>query len=313
VTLRYSLYQQELKIPNTFKKPYNDCSVPIPNFTVLNTDGTPNRAFCEGNGEASLAVKESQGKSLTSLAGLTFGYNTLDNAKDPRNGIYAEVKTDIAGLGGDSRYFRATGDARYYHEIFEDIVGIARVQGGHIAALGDDNLRIVDHFFLGPSLVRGFASNGIGPRDISTLDSRSNALGGTSYFGGTLEMQFPIFGLPRELGLKGAVFADAGTLFGYKGSTTFDVNRNTIIEGFDPVSGACSLSTTVTQECIRVRDSKDIRSSVGASLLWSSPLGPIRFDYAFALSKDDGILAPNGVKVGGDRLQAFRFSGGTRF
>jgi outer membrane protein insertion porin family len=69
----------------------------------------------------------------------------------------------------------------------------------------------------------------------------------------------------------------------------------------------------VTQECIVVRDNKDIRSSVGASLLWSSPLGPIRFDYAFALSKDDGVLAPNGVKVGGDRVQAFRFSGGTRF
>ena len=43
----------------------------------------------------------------------------------------------------------------------------------------------------------------------------------------------------------------------------------------------------MTQECIVVRDNKDIRSSVGASLLWSSPLGPIRFDYAFALTKDE--------------------------
>ncbi|MFN3591651.1 MAG: BamA/TamA family outer membrane protein, partial [Thermaurantiacus sp.] len=49
------------------------------------------------------------------LAGLTFNYNTLDSTRDPRNGFYAEVKTDFAGLGGDSRYFRATGDARYYH------------------------------------------------------------------------------------------------------------------------------------------------------------------------------------------------------
>ena len=52
-----------------------------------------------------------------------------------------------------------------------------------------------------------------------------------------LEVQFPIFGLPRELGLKGAVFADAGTLFGYKGATIFDVNGNTIIEGFSPTTG----------------------------------------------------------------------------
>ena len=230
---------------------------------------------------------------MTSLAGLTFNYNTLDNTKDPRNGAYAELKTDVAGLGGDSRFFRATGDARYYYEIFEDIVGIGRAQAGHIVGFGDDDLRIVDHFFMGPSLVRGFASSGIGPRDISSLDSRSNAIGGTTYVGLSAEVQFPIFGLPRELGLKGAVFADAGTLFGYKGATIFDVNGNTIIEGFSPT--------------------KDIRSSVGASLLWSSPLGPIRFDYAFALTKDEGVIGPNGVRIGGDRTQAFRFSGGTRF
>ena len=311
VTLRYSLYQNDLTIPNDFKQPYNDCTVPIPGFTGLNPDGTPNKISCEGNGEASLAIKESAGKSLTSLAGLTFNYNTLDSNKEPRNGFYGEVKTDFAGLGGDTRYFRATGDARYYYELFEDVVGIARLQGGHIVSLGGDDLRIVDHFFMGPSLVRGFASSGIGLRDISSLDSRSNAIGGTTYFGGTLEVQFPIFGLPRDLGLKGAVFADAGTLFGYKGATVFDVNRNGIIEGFSDQRG-CTLSTTVQQECIVVRDSKDIRSSVGASLLWSSPLGPIRFDYAWALTKDEGVLI-NGVRVGADRTQAFRFSGGTRF
>jgi outer membrane protein insertion porin family len=316
VTLRYSLYQQELEIPNEADKPYNDCSLPLAGVTVLNgpgssAPGTPNRQSCEGNGEASLAIKESEGRSITSLAGLTFNYNTLDNPKEPRNGFYGELKTDFAGLGGDARYFRATGDARYYYEIFEDIVGIARAQGGHIQGLGGDDLRIVDHFFMGPSLVRGFASNGLGPRDISSLDSRSNAIGGTTYFGVSAEVQFPIFGLPRELGLKGAVFADAGTLFGYKGATTFDVNRNSIIEGFG--AGGCSLGTDTSQECVVVRDSKDIRSSVGASLLWSSPLGPIRFDYAFALQKDEGIIGPNGNRIGGDRTQAFRFSGGTRF
>ena len=67
--------------------------------------------------------------------------------------------------------------------------------------------------------MRGFAPSGIGPRDAS--DPKNNALGGTTYFGGSAEVQFPIFGLPRELGFKGAVFADAGTLFGYKGKTNF--------------------------------------------------------------------------------------------
>jgi outer membrane protein insertion porin family len=319
ITARYSLYQQSLDIPNDTDQPFNDCSVPIEGYTVLNANGTPNRQFCEGNGEASLAIKESQGDTITSLAGLTFNYNTLDSIREPRNGFYSEVKTDFAGLGGDSNYFRVTGDARYYRELFEDVVGIARIQGGHIMGFGDNgndfaqggDLRIVDHFFMGPSLVRGFAPNGIGPRDISSLDSRANAIGGTTYFGGSLEVQFPIWGLPRELGLKGAVFADAGTLFGYEGPTTFDVNGNSIIDGY---SGTCtrSATATVTQECIEVLDSEKLRSSVGASILWSSPLGPIRFDYAIALSKEEGVWR-DGVRVGADRTQAFRFSGGTRF
>ncbi|HLM39084.1 MAG TPA: outer membrane protein assembly factor BamA [Microvirga sp.] len=326
LTLRYSLFQQELEIPNDAKQPFNDCSVPIPGYTRLVGGGlatgdpgeVASRRFCEGNYEASLAIKESQGKTLTSLAGLTFNYNSLDSTKDPRNGFYAEAKTDFAGLGGDSRYFRATGDARYYYELFEDIVGIARVQGGHIIGWGDDDdnlgggsLRIVDQFFIGPSLVRGFATNGLGPRDISSLDVNGNAVGGTTYFGGSLEVQFPIFGLPRDLGLKGAVFADAGTLYGYEGPTRFNAGGGSIL---DPVGG-CTVdpTTDIPQNCINVFDSKKLRSSVGASLLWNSPLGPIRFDYAFALSKEEGILGPNGVRIGADRTQAFRFSGGTRF
>ena len=182
--------------------------------------------FCEGNGEASLAIKESQGETLTSLAGLTFNYNTLDSTKDPRNGFYAEVKTDFAGLGGDSRYFRATGDARYYRELFEDIVGIARVQGGQITGFdgGDDGRRAATcaSSTSSSSARRSFAASP--PTASARATSRAstasaNAIGGTTYFGGSLEVQFPIFGLPRELGLKGAVFADAGTLFGYKGPT----------------------------------------------------------------------------------------------
>jgi outer membrane protein insertion porin family len=150
---------------------------------------------------------------------------------------------------------------------------------------------------MGPSLVRGFAPAGIGPRDISFDNGRENPIGATTYFGGTLEMQFPIWGLPRELGLKAAIFADAGTAFGYRGRTDF--------------AGLGSLGCTTTvvtagSQCqgnnIQVHDSHMIRSSVGASLLWQSPLGPIRFDFAQAITKDRY-----------DRTQFFRFSGGTTF
>jgi len=125
----------------------------------------------------------------------------------------------------------------------------------------------------------------------------------------------PLWGLPRDLGLKGAIFADAGTLFGYKGKKFFDVNGDYLISGFAPTTGCVvTAALTVIPECVSVLDNHKIRSSVGASLLWNSPLGPIRFDYAFALSKEEGVTSlVTGLRTGGDRtqLRAARQAGDT--
>ena len=320
ITPRYSLYTTEIKIPNTSSRPYNDCSFPIPGITP----GAPGSGFaatqnfnCVTNGEATLAVKEARGETLTSLAGVTLNYNSLDNYQTPRNGFIAELKPEFAGLGGDSKFLRVAADARYYREIFDDVVGFLRVQGGHVQAT-EGTLRMVDHYFLGPSLVRGFAPSGIGPRDVLN-DPTANALGGQSYFGGSVEVQFPIWGLPRDLGLRGAIFADAGTLFDYDGGSKVITSPIPTTNGLCPGGSEPRQfnvpSTSQFQSNVAcVRDKNVIRSSIGASLLWQSPLGPIRFDYAYALSKDEGTRDPlTGVRYGGDRLQAFRFSGGTRF
>ena len=169
-----------------------------------------------------------------------------------------------------------------------------------MSSLDGNPLRITDQFQLGPTLVRGFAPSGIGPRDISDpANARYNPLGGTHYAGASLEFQFPLYGLPREIGLKGALFADAGTIFGYGGKTNFAGAAGCVAGDV----GTGVFDTNYQQgNCLTVRDSADIRSSVGASILWASPLGPIRFDYAYALTKDKY-----------DVTQAFRFSGGTSF
>ncbi len=149
------------------------------------------------NGEASLAVKEAAGRTLTSLVGLNFVYNNVDDKKNPTSGWIAELKPEVAGLGGDSRFVRVTGEVRYYYPIWDDVVGMLKAQGGHIQTFGGDKLRLTDHFNPGPSLVRGFAPGGIGPRDIA-YDARTGSLGGTTYFGGTAEVQFPIWACPRR-------------------------------------------------------------------------------------------------------------------
>jgi outer membrane protein insertion porin family len=306
---RYSLFTSTVTIPNDASRPYNDCAVPVAGVTpgqpgVVNPDGTtgPTATYnCLSNGEASLAIKEIAGTRIVSQVGYSFTYNTLDNPRNPTEGIYSEFKQDIAGAGGDARYVRTTAEARYFHPIWDDVVGFVKVQGGNVTGFGGGTLRVTDNFNLGPSLVRGFAPGGIGPRDISPgLPTNTNSLGGTNYVGGSVELQFPLFGMPKDLGLKGALFADAGTLFDYKGTTNFGPLFNL------PANAPCvagNVAPNYTQgSCITLDDSKKIRSSVGASLLWASPLGPIRFDYAFVLSK-----AQNDVG------QAFRFSGGGNF
>jgi outer membrane protein insertion porin family len=306
---RYSIYNQTISIPNDSRRPFNDCQVPLPGYTpgfgyIFAPTPADLSLFynCQTNGEASLAIKESQGSRLTSLVGYSLSYNSLDNFRNPKNGIHAVLSQDVAGLGGNSRYVRTTGDIRYFHELpfIDDVVGIARVQGGNMFGLGDYQFRVMDNFNLGPSLVRGFAPGGLGPRDISNPFSwRGNSLGGTNYIGGSLEVQFPIWGLPKDIGLRGALFADAGTLWGYHGSIpAFKVPPGLQLPCFPYQPPTFGQGT-----CINIGgDSAQIRSSVGASALWQSPLGPIRFDYAVVLSK-----------AYGDVTQRFRFSGGANF
>jgi outer membrane protein insertion porin family len=295
---RYNIYSQKVTLP--FQ--YNDCQFspnalvnnPVPGFNGVGAGATPvgvnptNEALrtdggnCYANGEASLAVRKelAAGAVLVSMLGYTVAYNTLDNNRNPTAGIYAEFKQDFAGVGGDVNFIRSTIDTRSYYEMFSDVVAVLHLQGGHIAGWGGKDLRMLDHFQMGPNLVRGFAPSGIGPRDITT-GTNLDPLGGSIYWGASLEAQAPFYFLPKDAGLKGAVFADAGSLWDYRGPTSWNVTGETLQPA--PDSGA-------------------IRASVGVGLIWNSPFGPLRFDYSFPLAKQ-----------GYDRTQQFRFGGGTKF
>jgi len=280
---RYSIYRQEVSLPDQ----YNNC-------TSTTAPSSPNYAGgfnCYSDGEASLPVRMelANGAVITSLVGYTLAYNTLDNVKSPTSGLYADIKQDFAGVGGDVNFIRSQGEVRNYYEVFPDVVGVLKVQGGTIASWGGKDLRMLDHFQMGPNLVRGFAPAGIGPRDL-TPNTTHDALGGSLYWGATAEAQTPLYFLPKEVGIKLAVFADAGSLWSYQGPTSWSVTGETLQVGLD--------------------DPKNIRTSVGVGLLWDSPLGPLRFDLAYPLTKYCASTAGGDIC---DRTQIFRFSGGTKF
>ena len=300
--LRYSIYSQKIELPQHLR----NCNNLIPNSatglyptSVTGIDpntglpwvdpatGLPFAQNCYHDGEASLAVRRelAQGQVITSLVGYDLAYNTLDNNRNPTSGLLAVLKQDFAGVGGDVQYIRTTADIRSYYEPLQDVIGVFRLQAGYIHGWGSDGLRMLDHFQMGPNLVRGFAPSGIGPRDL-TIGTTQDALGGSMYWGTSVEFQTPLFFAPKEVGIKLAVFADAGSLWNYRGPTSW----------LPPVPNATGEVLTPSS------NSMFVNSSVGVGLLWASPFGPLRFDLAYPITKQSF-----------DRTQIFRFSGGATF
>lgn len=297
--LRYTAYRQEISLPAA----WDNCNDVNPNFIdsfpTPNLDPTLNgnspfknvpppgttQFNCFADGEASLAVRKelAQGPVVSSAAGYTLAYNTLDNNRAPTQGMLAEFRQDLAGVGGDVRNIKSTFDSHIYNEIFPEIVGSLRFQGGYATGWGGDGLRMLDHFQGGPNMVRGFAPAGFGPRDITQLAygyGQDDALGGSVYWAASAEIQTPLFFAPKDFGMKLAFFADAGQLSRYVGPTSWAKTGETMIVGNDDI----------------------VRSSVGVGLIWDSPFGPLRFDLAYALSK-----------ASYDKTQVFKFGGGTSF
>jgi outer membrane protein insertion porin family len=213
-----------------------------------------------------------EGTTIVSSAGYGLLYSSLDSRVDPREGAWLNIKQEIAGLGGDVSYLKTEGEGRVYAELFPDadIVGFIKVAGGTITGINGQDVATINNFFKGGETVRGFANYGFGVVDKTT----DTPLGGKNWWGTTAEVQFPFPGISPDFGLRGALFADAGNLWG------MDV----------PAGGG------------PVIDPNIIRSSVGGSVMWTSPIGVLRADAAYAITK---------AKT--DTLQWFRFSAGRTF
>jgi outer membrane protein insertion porin family len=212
----------------------------------------------------------------TSSVGAALTYDKRNHTKTPTSGYYLNAGVDFAGVGGDVQYARFQGEARYYYPITERITFVGRVAGGHILGWGGEEVRLLDMFYKGGETVRGFDRLGIGARDLNTDD----ALGGHTYYVGTAEVRFPLPFVPDEIGLSGAVFVDAGSLYGISKS----------VKAIGALPGES------------ISDGGGLRVSAGFGILWNSPLGPLRADLGWALMKEDF-----------DKEQVFRFGASTRF
>ncbi len=200
---------------------------------------------------ASIFILDALGSDVTSLVGYRYTYQDVDDELDPHRGFTFTFLQDFAGLGGDVKYVRTEGEAKYYYPLGEEVVGNLSFVSGYIKGIGQ-NVRLNDRFFKGGRSFRGFQTAGLGPRDQFTED----ALGGRAYYIGTAQMTFPL-GLPEEFGILGNLFTDAGAV------------AIPVEKGFG------------------IDNSNAPRVVVGVGVSWDSPFGPIRLDLAKPVVKED--------------------------
>ena len=95
---------------------------------------------CLADGESSLPVRQelANGAEWTSAVGYTLNYNTLDNNKNPTDGLLVDFKQDFAGVGGDVSYLKSAIDAKYYTPLVGDLVGLVHLQSGMLNQVGNN-------------------------------------------------------------------------------------------------------------------------------------------------------------------------------
>ena len=218
---------------------------------------------------ASLATQSLQGNYVYSAIEQSITLDKTNNRFSPKKGYFISLSQFYTGIGGNVKNLKHEGRAGYFIPTFNnDFILKFLARGGIIDGMKED-VNIQNNFFVGGDNFRGFQYRGIGPRTQS-----GESVGGKIYYVGTAELTFPL-GLPRELGISGALFCDNGVLK--------------------------SVDSSIKKQT-EIIDTGKIRSSIGVSISWSSPVGPIRLDFAKILRKEYY-----------DRTQNFNFSLGTNF
>lgn len=199
--------------------------------------------------DASVYIKNQEGTNIISSIGQSVLLDKRNSRTNPTEGYYFRFNNTLAGIGGDTHYFRNTVSNGGYFNISDGWVASAKARVGYILGIGE-NVSLIDRFSLGGDSLRGFADSGVGPRDTVTGD----AFGGELLYSGSAELTVPL-GLPQELGISGKVFSDVGS-----------------VTGVNPSGG-------------NVKDSGALRASTGVGIAWVSPMGPISVDFGFPFMK----------------------------
>ncbi|MCX8017966.1 MAG: outer membrane protein assembly factor BamA, partial [Rhodocyclaceae bacterium] len=194
------------------------------------------------------------GKTYGGVIGtLGWAKDTLDSRIYPMKGYLARIGGEVA-VGSTMKYYRANAQYQQYFPLTREYALMINGELALADALGGGEMPFYKYYYAGGvGSVRGYRPGSIGPIDTTTEDR----LGGTRRFVGNAEFLFPMPGGGQDKSLRLGAFFDAGKIWGTPGAFRGD-------DGF--------------------------RYSVGMSLAWTSPMGPLKFSLAQPLAKKTGDL-----------------------
>ena len=200
-----------------------------------------------------------EGSITSSSMGYVFSYDSRVFKNNSQNGFAFKLGQQFTGLGGEKTAFKTTMKAAAQSNTFKNDLKLSAEFEAGILTYTEGNSRVIDRFFLNSRKMRGFEPGGVGPRECLNGEcgvSNNDALGGENFAVVRFEAEFPL-GLPDEYGLTGGLFYDVGNLWSLR-----KINNDVLYE-----DGAW-------------------RQSIGASLFWRTPIGPLRFNFSDVLKKE---------------------------
>ncbi|MDR0378738.1 MAG: outer membrane protein assembly factor BamA [Candidatus Accumulibacter sp.] len=208
-----------------------------------------------------------------------------DSVINPMRGGYQRVLLEVSP-GGDLRYYKATYQHMRYFPVMRDVALMLNGEVGYAKGLGQDMPFFKNFYAGGVGSVRGWDSGSLGPYEIDPLDSDDSVrLGGTRRFVFNAELMMPVPGFGADKSFRFGPFFDAGQVY----SNEKTVSRSRCIE---------NRGTDKEVIC----DAGPVRMSVGLAATWLSPLGPLKFSFAYPLNRQKD-----------DNIQRFQFQMGTVF
>ena len=206
--------------------------------------------------------------------------DTRDDILYPSRGRLQSLLGEVALPFGNVEYYKVNYLQQAFWPVYGDFVLMLRGDIGYADGYGGTPLPFFKAFFAGGvGSVRGFQQSTLGPQDIF-----GNATGGKRKIVGNVELFHPI--LKGDKSVRASVFADVGQIW---------------LDG-NPLSGLPSDALPEVVQLRRQADLQGFRYSAGVGLAWNSPIGPLKFSYAYPLNQK--VL---------DRIQRFQFQVGTIF